>query len=304
MPSIVTNDATNADSPSRKQISVHWWLFLACIALVWIPIRVCSSLWFEAGSPLFVQPWIPFVTAFLVWTRRDEWNRTARELEDLFPDPRDPRRSGNLALILVGCLGLVLSNIASVPAGGILSACLIVFGAIFYIFGPFLLRSILPPLLLLLFAIPPPFALVNAILARFQLAGATMFGGSLELMGVKNRVLGSQVTVFQSGWRLNISPSLSGISTFLFVMLATIGFLIWKRISLLKSIFVLIIAAFLTVIMNFLRLLSIGLMAKQNPSLAEIFTNIPALPTILCALAATFLFTRKILSDSLSQEEK
>lgn len=304
MVDIVTNGVKNSDNQSRKLPSALWWLIPPGVALAWIPFRICSSLWFETGSQLFVQAWVLPVVALLAWTRKPDWQRTAKELEELFPDPRDPRRSGNMILIVLGCLGLILSQIALLPLVSILGFSLVIIGTVFYLFGPFLLRSVISPLLLLLLMIPPPQALFIALLARFQLAGATMLGGGLDLMGVQTRIMGAQVTIKQSGWQLQIIPSLSGIDVFLFVIFGTVSYLIWKRISLLKSLLTLLIAAFLTVITNVFRLLLIGLVARQYPTVANTLASIPALPAILCALAAIFLATRKLLSNPTTPEEK
>lgn len=304
MVDIVTNDVKNLDTQPRKQPSALWWLIPPGVALAWIPFRICSPLWFETGSQLFVQAWVLPVVALLAWTRKPDWQRTAKELEELFPDPRNPRRSGNMILIALGSLGLILSQVASLPLVSILSLCLVIIGTIFYLFGPFLLRSVISPLLLLLLMVPPPHTLFLALLARFQLAGATMLGGGLDLMGIRTRILGAQVTIQQSGWQLQITPSLSGIDVFLFVMFGTISYLMWKRIALLKSLLTLLIAAFSTVIINLFRLLLIGLVARQNPSVANTLASIPALPAILCALAVIFLVTRKLLSNPTTLEEK
>ncbi|WP_395141418.1 archaeosortase/exosortase family protein [Armatimonas sp.] len=304
MVDIVTNDVKNLDTQPRKQPSALWWLIPPGVALAWIPFRICSPLWFETGSQLFVQAWVLPVVALLAWTRKPDWQRTAKELEELFPDPRNPRRSGNMILIALGSLGLILSQVASLPLVSILSLCLVIIGTIFYLFGPFLLRSVISPLLLLLLMVPPPHTLFLVLLARFQLAGATMLGGGLDLMGIRTRILGAQVTIQQSGWQLQITPSLSGIDVFLFVMFGTISYLMWKRIALLKSLLTLLIAAFSTVIINLFRLLLIGLVARQNPSVANTLASIPALPAILCALAVIFLVTRKLLSNPTTLEEK
>lgn len=253
-------------------------------------------MWFGPGSQTVFQAWVPFVVALLCWGRRDEWQRTREELESLFPDARDPRRSGNVFLVILGGAILLVGLLSALPSLSALGLVVMTVGAIYMLFGPFLLRVVITPLLFLLLMIPFPSGLMQALTVRYQFTGAAMLGGALELLSVKNRVLGPEVTLQASGQALGITPSLGGLGTFFFTILGTLAYLIWRRISIGRGLVALIIAGFLSCLVSVLRLLLLGYLTSNAPAVSETLQKVPALPTILIALALTWVFTRKLLS--------
>jgi Transmembrane exosortase (Exosortase_EpsH) len=199
-------------------------------------------------------------------------------------------------MVILGGLGLLFGLVSSVPAASTFFLCIMIFGACLALAGPFLLRVVLTPLLYLLLMIPFPSSVIQALVVRFQLTGAAMLGGALELLSTKNRVLGPEVTMQSTGYPLTVSPSLSGVGTFFFAITATLAYLLWRRSSFGRGLVALIITAFISCLVSVLRLLILGEVASSNPSMADLLGKIPALPAILIVWALTWLFTRKLLS--------
>lgn len=285
-------------TPGKVQpFPLTWlWVLLPGIVLLWAPFRLTVPVWLAPNSQVIFQAWIPLVVAFLCWSRRSEWRETAAELVELFPDPRDPRRSGNLVLVLLGGLGLLFGLVASIPAVSMFCLCLMVCGGCYALAGPFLLRVVLSPLLFLFLMVPFPSGLLQNLTLRFQMTGAAMLGGALELLATKNRVLFTDVTMQGSGYTLQVTPSLSGLGTFFFAVVGTLAYVIWRRSSFGRGLVALIIAGFVSCVVSLLRLLTLGLIANGNRSVAEICVKIPALPAILLIWGLTWFFTRRLLS--------
>jgi Transmembrane exosortase (Exosortase_EpsH) len=284
--------------PGKKEpFPLTWlWVLIPGLILLWTPFRLSVPVWLAPNSQVIFQAWIPAVVAFLWWSRRSEWNETANELVELFPDPRDPRRSGNLILVILGGIGLLLGLVASIPAASMFCLCLMICGACFALAGPFLLRVVLTPLLLLFLMVPFPSGVLQSLTLRFQMTGAAMLGGALELLATKNRVLFTDVTVQASGYTLQVTPSLSGLGTFFFAIVGTLAYIIWRRSSFGRGLVALIIAGFVSCVVSLLRLLVLGLIANGNRSLAETCVKIPALPAIVLIWGLTWFFTRRLLS--------
>jgi Transmembrane exosortase (Exosortase_EpsH) len=293
----VTNNGPSPHGTGRNQFPYFWlWILLPGIALLWPPLRQCVPVWFGPGSQVVYQAFVPFVVIWLCWSRRTDWQRTQQELATLFPDPRDPRRSGNLSLVILGGVILLLGVLASLSSLSVFGLCLLIFGAVFAVAGPFLLRVILLPLLGLLLMIPFPSSLIQGIVIKYQLTGAAMLGGALELLGTKNRVLGPEVTLQASGHSLFVTPSLSGVGTFFFAIMGTLAYLLWKRSAFGRGLVALVIASFISCLVSLLRLLILGQVVNSNPALADIFQKVPALPAIVSVWGLTWFFTRKLLS--------
>jgi hypothetical protein len=311
MTTTVTSDTTPATVPPTikfSQLLRRWvWVIFPFFILLGFLLRSGAGLWFGEGSQLFFQVCVPAGAALLAWSRRDEWNRTHEELTTLFPNPKDARRSGNIVFVIVGGALLLMSQIGAMPPLMIFSIWVMVVGAIWYLFGPFLLRVMLTPLAFLLLAIPPPIGLFSGIVQKFQVISASMMGSTLGLIGVKTRIQGAIVVIQDAGHTIFIYPTLSGVGIFCFVLVSTICYLGWRRSPFLRGLVVLVVAAFVTFLGNALRLTLLGIIARITPDFAKLLENqllfIPTILTTYLCLLVIHAFCKKILRSHIRNQE-
>ena len=264
-------------------------------------------MWFNSESQLLFGALVPLIAVLLIWTNREEWNRTSQELEELFPDPRDARRSGSPVPLFIGGIGILVAQIAALSQLTVLSFWLLVVGTILYVFGPFLLRVVAAPLLYALLAVPPPMGLALGIVRQFEITGAAMLGGALGLFGIKTRVSGPTVTLQDSGHTILLGGSQSGVGVFLCVLTITLAYLIWRRAPLGKCLIVMIIAGFGACVLGLVRNVLLGLIGQFSDAALTLLENrfalVPALLTLLATLVLTHLFCKKFLRTSREIEE-
>ncbi|WP_309709493.1 exosortase/archaeosortase family protein [Armatimonas sp.] len=302
MATIVTSDITPPTVPSTvkfPQLLRRWvWVMLPFSIILGFLLRNGTSLWFGEGSQLFFQACVPVGAVLIAWSYREDWNQTHQELTTLFPNPRDARRSGNMVLVIVGGALLLMSQIGAMPPLMIFSVWIIQVGAIWYLFGPFLLRIMLTPLAFLLLAIPPPIGFFSGIVQKFQLISASMMGGTLGLIGIKTRIQGAVVVIQDVGHTIFIYPTTSGVGVFCFVLVSTICYLSWGRSNFLRGLIVLMVAAFITCLGNVLRLTFLGISARVMPDFAKILENqllfIPTITTVFLCLLVIRSFSEKM----------
>lgn len=300
---VVTSDAdittpmSSASAPSF--LRRWWWLILPSLVLTTFVIKEMTAIWFNTGSQLIYQAFIAPIAGFLIWSRRQDLMKTLHELAQLFPDPLDKKRSGSSLLMGIGAVCLLVAQIGALPQLTIFSIWILVVGVVFYLFGPFLLRQTSIPLVFSLLAIPPPMSFALGLVHQFQITGAAMLGGALGLIGIKTRIAGPMVTLQQSGYTIVVGASESGVGVFLTTMTITLAYLIWQRVTFGKSIVVLIVAAFTSCVIGFLRITTLGLIAQANNTIAALFEGtlalVPALFTLLLSVGIIYGFSRKFL---------
>ena len=311
MTTIVTSDiapTTLASTVKFSQLLWRWgWIIIPFFILLGFLLRSSASLWFGGGSQLFFQVCVPFGAILLAWARREDWSRTHEELATLFPNPKDARRAGNIVLVILGGVLFLMSQVGSMPPLMIFSVWLILVGTIWYLSGPFLLRVMLTPLAFLLLAIPPPIGLFSGIVQKFQLVSASMLGGTLGLIGIKTRIQGAIVVIQDVGHTILISPTLSGVGIFCFVLVSTVCYLGWRRSTFLRGLLVLIIAVFITCLANVFRLTFLGIIARITPNFAKLLENqllfLPTITTVLLSLLVIRTFSEKIAPPRKMQQE-
>ena len=308
---VVTPDVNLMATPSiTKQtpfLQRWWWLLVPALILFSVTVRGLVPLWFNSESQLLFGGLVQVLTVFLIWSRRDDWNQTSHELEELFPNPRDARRSGSPVLLILGGIAILVAQVAALSQLTVISFWLLVVGTIFYVFGPFLLRVVAIPLLYALLAIPPPMGLALGIVRQFELTGSAMLGGALGLFGIKTRVSGPTVTLQDSGHIILVGGSQSGVGVFLCVLTITLAYLIWRRAPLGKSLVVMIVAGFGACVLGLVRNVLLGLIGQLSDAALTLLEDrlalVPALLTLLASLMFVYVACKKLLRASPEIEE-
>lgn len=298
----VTTEVKDKFKGARALDRAWLWILVPALALLWNPVRWGLVSWTSPGSPLFFQLFVPFGAAYLAWTRRDDWRRTTAELSELFPDPTSPKRVGNLFFVFAGAGLLLLAFLTAMPPLGIGALWLLLLGGIFYLYGPFLLRVVLAPLGFLLLAVPLPAGTLSRLVNGFQGVAASVTGQALTLFGVKVRILWGALTLLSSGYRLEITPSYTGLGVFFFVMVTSLLLILLRRPPVWKALIYLSLTAGITCVASILRIVLLALVARSNPLLATSFYEIPALPTILVALGLSYGVGGRLLKPQVREE--
>ena len=219
-------------------------------------LYLCRSVWFTTGSPLGYQALVPLGSLLLMWDRRTEVHLVQRELTSLFPDPAHPKRRGNEALVWVGGLLLLASIFAAVPFLGTLGFILLVFGVVYYIAGPFVLRALLLPLGLLLMMIPPPLqVLLGAMIQSFHVRSTAFAGYILKALGQKPHIQDSTL-ILPGRTPLSIPVAFNGLDILLSALAFSLFCIAWHRIKLGMATILLFFAVTTAMMINISRILA------------------------------------------------
>ena len=226
------------------------------LALYGTLVYLCRAVWFSEGSPLGYQCLIPMGTVVLAWSRRSEVRTVQRELATLFPNPTHPKRCGNEALLWIGGLVLLAGILAAFPPLGIFGFIVAGFGAIFYFFGPFVVRSLgLPLAFLFLMLFPPPIQAVYHVITRiFQLRSTAFAGYVLKAFGQKPHIQDSTL-ILPNHAPLSIPIEFNGLDILLSALAFTIFCIAYHRIRLGMSVLLAFFAIVTAMLINICRIL-------------------------------------------------
>ena len=221
----------------------------ACLWLFWDGLSRMWDVWLdipEYSHGLLIPP----VAAFLIWQQKDRLERM--------------RFAGSwwgAALVLVGG-GLLLMGQVSTIYTIVQYACLVTLGGLVLAFTgvrPF--RRLAVPFLVLVFMVPLPQFIFASLSANLQLISSQLGVWFIRLFDISVFVEGNVIDL--GGYKLQVAEACNGLR-YLFPLM-TIGFLIgyfykgalWKRLVLFFS------SIPITVLMNSLRVGTIGVMVEH-----------------------------------------
>ncbi len=221
---------------------ISLWLFWDGLASMW-------GWWIDApeySHGLLIPP----IAAFLVWQQKDRLERVAF------------RGSWwGVALVLLGGVLLLLGQLATIYTLVQYAYLITLCGLVLAFTGPQAFRLLSVPLLVLLFMVPlPQFVLAN-LSTKLQLLSSQLGVWFIRLFDISVFVEGNVIDL--GGYKLQVAEACDGLR-YLFPLM-TLGFLMayfykgatWKRIVLFLS------SIPITVIMNSLRVGTIGVMVEH-----------------------------------------
>lgn len=181
--------------------------------------------WFARDSYYSHGILIPFVSVYLIWQKREELAKTARECS----------RWGAL-FIGVGLLGYLTSAVFRVNFTASFSMLFVIYGLILHFYGARILRIIIFPVSFFFFMLPLPSVLIVKISFKMKLFAATIAGKVLNSMGLMARQQGS-IIIMQNA-QIIVDDVCSGLRSL--ISLSALGSLFaywlkgpaWKRILL------------------------------------------------------------------------
>ena len=132
--------------------------------------------WSEPDSPLFFEPFVPLMSAALLWKDRK------RLLEAWQMTPRNKRR-GPPWLLWLGCLLVLVSHLVHVLTVAAIGLVLVAAGIIYVAYGPFVLRQSSRALLFALLFTPPPIKPLSIVAGVLSSSAWTKVTAALQRLG-------------------------------------------------------------------------------------------------------------------------
>lgn len=233
---------------------IHVWALLAVAlaAAIFVLQDGVGYMWqvWQANDEYSHVYLIPFISAFLVWQRRDEL--AAMRFEGSW---------WGLAVVGVGLTLGVLGQLSAVYTLQQIALVVIVWGVVLALVGWRVVRTLWMPLLLLLFIIPlPRFVQVN-LSANMQLWSSALGVWFIRLMGISVFLEGNVIDL--GTYKLQVVEACDGLR-YLFPLM-TLGLIMayfykgaaWKRVLIFAS------SIPITILMNSLRIGVIGFLVEH-----------------------------------------
>ncbi len=264
------------------------WFILSFLMLVLLyrPVTWFWEIWVTPDSPLSYQPLVPLGAAWLAWAERGPVKALYEELAYLFP-VNSPKRRGKLWPVITGCVLMLAAYLMTVPPLAMIAFLLIVVGIIYYIYGPYILGALRKPLSFLLMMAPVPNVIVSMATQKLQLGCATVAGQILEVFHPKVKVIGTFIEL--PGYALEVVGPCSGVSILFPVLAMTVWLAMARRMRILPSLLLLCIGAALSLIMNVMRIVMMGMIGVSNPTLAQTLHDMNSIAFTALAFYLTFL---------------
>jgi exosortase len=262
-------------------------LFFLAMVLLYRPFTWFWEIWATPDSPLSYQPLVPIGVAWLAWAEWGSVKALYQELAYLFPTT-SPKRRGKLWPVLAGCFLMLVAYLMTVPPLAMLSFLLMIVGVIYYIYGPFVLSALRKPLAFLLLMAPVPNVLVSMATQSLQLGCASVAGQILHIFHPEVKVVGTFIQL--PGYALEVIGPCSGVSIVFPVVAMTIWLAMLRRMRILPSLILLCIGIALSLIMNVLRIVMMGMIGVYNPTLAQTLHDMNSIAFTAMAFYLTFLF--------------
>ena len=193
---------------------------------------------------------VPFIVAYLVWTKR-------QELQRFQPTP------ANLGLVVL-LLGLGIYLIGTIGAEWFLkrsSLIVVLAGLIFYLYGKEYLKALLFPLIFLIFMVPLPAIVYTAIAFKLQLFVSFISAKLISFAGVAVYRSGNILEV--SSGPLAVEEACSGMRSIMALLALSSLFAYIMYRSRLKQWILVAFALPIAVVTNILRVTATGILAHH-----------------------------------------
>jgi hypothetical protein len=248
-------------------IKPHWLSLLVpfLLILVYTYVSVREE-WFYLGSPVLFQAFVPVLALWIAWRRRMEVVRQYYELAFVFAED-SPKRRGKIWLIPLAALTMLAGCLLEIRAFTVIGFILTIIGGIYYLFGPFIVRSLWHPLTFLVTMIPLPTTTLLKVANIFQKGVSFLtnfvfqqFDKSAELREMPGRNV-----IHLSSHDIVMTTGLSGVTIAIPVVILTIWYALVRRFNVLLSLALVAIGFTLAILVTILRLILFGVLTVENP---------------------------------------
>jgi exosortase len=228
-----------------KRITLLLVLFLSILyvhTFVWL-----VNTWFT--DPAYSHGvLIPIVSLFLAW----------RNVRDKSIRDADPFKPGIIPLTF-GILLYIAGSTTIFPFLSAISFLFMLCGLILYLHGKEMMKSLLFPVLFLIFAIPIPW--VPAITSILQSISARYSALALEMLGIAVTRTGSEIQLQNCSF--SIGMPCSGMNTLISLLAVSAIFIYLLKCPLLKKVALFCITTPIAIVANIIRVTSIILIADH-----------------------------------------
>ncbi len=254
----MTSSAESLDSHANRGVT---WVFPDILMILVVAVGLLTVLPFSEGLSYMWYLWmtvpeyshgvlIPPLVAFLIWQRKDRLQHMEFAGSWLGP-----------AIVACGGILLALGQLGTVYVIVQYAYLVTLFGLVLALMGRKAAHVIAIPLVMLIFMIPLPTFVLSNLSAELQLISSQLGVWVIRLFGISVFVEGNVIDL--GGYKLQVAEACNGLR-YLFPLM-TIGFLMayfykgatWKRIFLFFS------SIAIAVLMNSLRIGSIGVMVEH-----------------------------------------
>ncbi|GAB4466622.1 MAG: hypothetical protein OHK0029_38080 [Armatimonadaceae bacterium] len=260
--------------------------------------------WFQWGSPILIQAAVPLLFVWLIWRRRMELVRRYYELAFVFPED-SPKRRGKPWLIPLGCFLMLLGAMLETPLITVGGFVVVSVGAIYFLFGPFILQSIWSCLLFLVLMLPIPEFLLGRASAAFQRVSALVTQLILSIFD-KSAEIRSRIMIHTSSNDLVIDPVLGGLNLIVPVVVLTIWYALLRRLTILTTLALLAAGLAGAIVLNVVRLIVFASLLSTQPALwLSVATNWAIVGVTFFGVIqfARILTTKRTVMAELEEEE-
>ena len=249
------------------QRELHWLLLLLPLVLVLFgPVTWLSRYWFRPDHPLSFQPFIPFGALYLGWADRARIIEHYQAISEIWPITSNKRR-GPIWLAVVGCLCMVVSYMMMLSPLAIWGFIFIVAGILLHLYGWLIFPVFLRPVLYLFAMTPLPGSMLAEWTSKLQNWCAQAAGLFLSYVNPATKVNGN--FIFLGNYTAMVSGPCSGMGILFPVLALTLLLILQRKMKFMPALLLLVTAAAVSVIMNILRIIVMGLLGMRNPNWAE-----------------------------------
>lgn len=211
------------------------------LSLIYYPTGIWMwSRWFAADSYFGHGPFIPIVSAVLIWYKRHE----------LIKAKPSKSRSG----LFIFILGLILHIASAFTRIYFTSACsliLVIVGIILYLLGKEITKIIIYPLFFLIFMIPAPMSLISASTLKMKLFVAQLSVLMVNILGISAVREGS--IVYMSNTSLVVGDPCSGLRSLISLSALSVLYLYLIKTSFTRKFLIFLISIPIAIGANIIR---------------------------------------------------
>lgn len=242
-----SSNPTNSSNPYRTRL-LNSAIIVACLVLLYFSVlQGLVSDWLHL--PDFSHGFlIPIVSFYFVYERR-------KELSAL-------NRSSNwigLALLLFGIVLLLLGNLATEYFTMRFSILVVLGGIILFLLGKEFFKTLLFPLVFLIFMIPIPSVLMDRITFPMQLFASKVAAKSLYLIGIPALREGNVILLANTS--LEVAEACSGIRSLISLLALSVVFAYFSQKTTLKRVLLILSTFPIAIIANAARVTGTGILA-------------------------------------------
>ena len=234
-----------------KQKRIPLGMFLVSVLLVIIYYSTFIWLYerFSAADSYYSHGFlVPFICGFLIWQKKDKLRNMKA----------DSSISG-LILLILGLVMQVLSVVLGVYLISEVSLMLVLFGLVLYLFGSKIKNEVALALLFMLFMFPIPMFLINYITFPLRMLVTTTAVFSLEKLGLPVMRNGFEIIFPDSS--LVVGTPCSGLRSQISFIALSYLFAYFLNTDMKRRVFLFAMAAPVAIFTNFLRIMSLSLVA-------------------------------------------